>query len=282
MRILVVGVGRGSWEVRGRQLGAAIGARVTSSPTVADWKWADLCVIVKRGFESFAKTAARFGVPIVWDAVDFWQQPEENQTSVEDAPALARRCMGGITPALIIGATQAMAKALGGVYLPHHSRPGLVPTPPRETVKTVAYEGTKKYLGRWHGWLTEACEQRGWSFVVNPPNLAEADIIVAFRDGRWDGPICREWKSGVKVVNAMAAGRPIVGQSTAAISELRPACEIVESPHVQLNAAFDALAPRAARERVFTDPLAGVAKEYTLSAVAARYREILSAVRVAA
>ena len=32
MKILICGAGKGSWTMRGQQLGAAIGARVTSAP----------------------------------------------------------------------------------------------------------------------------------------------------------------------------------------------------------------------------------------------------------
>ena len=36
-KILMVGCDKGAWQMRGRQLGGALGARVTSKPTQADW-----------------------------------------------------------------------------------------------------------------------------------------------------------------------------------------------------------------------------------------------------
>ena len=46
MNVLMVGAGGGSWQMRGEQLGAAIGARVRLSPTTDDFTWADVVVLV--------------------------------------------------------------------------------------------------------------------------------------------------------------------------------------------------------------------------------------------
>ncbi len=178
-----------------------------------------------------------------------------------------------IKPTLTICATEAMAAACDGVYLPHHSRPGLTSAPVREDVTTVAYEGNPSYLGRWHGWVADACAKRGWAFVMNPASLADADVVVAFRDGPWDGWICREWKSGVKVVNAIAAGRPLISQDCAAVRELQPIGEVIESPD-QLSAALDKWTPRPVRQFVATKS-AAKASLYSLSAVAEGYLSLL-------
>jgi hypothetical protein len=78
MNVLIVGNGKGSWQIRGEQLGAAIGARVTSYPKAEDWQWADVAVLVKRAGMIYAPLAQAAGVPIVWDAVDFWRQPTDH------------------------------------------------------------------------------------------------------------------------------------------------------------------------------------------------------------
>ena len=128
------------------------------------------------------------------------------------------------------------------------------------------------YLGRWHQWLKEACALRGWAFVVNPPNLAEVDVIVAFRDGQWDGWMCREWKSGVKIVNAIAAGRPIITQDCAAAHEI--GARITED---RLDEALDLVSPLQFRlGAVATSNV--TAWQFTLDAVTARYRQILAGV----
>lgn len=273
MNLLIIGNGKGSWAVRGVQLGAALGARVTSSPSAADFVWADLIVLVKRAIHAYRDQAVRSGKPVVWDALDFWVQPAQNRLSQVDAVIQARRTSGeGVS---IIGATHTMATALVGHYLPHHCWHGLSPTPAREQVRTVAYQGGVVYLGRWEAWLADACAARGWQFVVNPPDLREADILVSFRDGEWDGWICREWKSGVKVVNAIAAGRPLIGQDSAARRELDVDGSVVETRE-QLDGELDYWADPWVRASVVyrSLPRAG---SFTVDAVAARYRQMLEA-----
>lgn len=273
MNVLIIGAGSGSFAIRGRQLGAALGARVTSTPSEADVTWADVIVLVKRAIHWFRDQAVRSGKAVVWDALDFWVQPSQNRLSPVDAGLLARRTAGeGVA---IIGATKAMATALAGRYLSHHAWPGLSPVHARPHVRTVAYQGGAVYLGKWAAWLAEACAARGWQFVVNPPDLRVADILVAFRDGEWDGWICREWKSGVKFVNAIAVGRPILRQDSAASREVDPAGSVVESRE-QLEAALDAWADLSVRDAVVLRSRKR-ACDVTVDSVAQTYRQLLEA-----
>ncbi len=271
MNVLMLGVGQGSFEVRGRQMGVALNARVSSAMTSLDW--ADVVVLIKRADPKWADEARRAGKPVVWDALDFWQQPDQNHLSPDAALSLLHEQIARYRPDLVIGATQAMASAANGVYLPHHARPGLVPAPVRESITTVAYEGTKKYLGRWAADAEFACTKRGWQFVINPPDLRDADLILACRDGNHDGWICRQWKSGVKIVNAIAAGRPVIGQPCAAWRELAPEGTLVDSPS-ELDAAFDQWTDRAERARV--SRVSSMRwPTWALHNVAATYREVL-------
>lgn len=274
MNVLMVGNGQGSWIMRGQQLGAAMGARVTTNPSDADWRWADLCVLVKMHGAKFAPAAHRYGVPIVWDALDFWRQPADNQSDEKRAKALLQAQITAIKPALVVCATQAMADACGGVYLPHHCWAGLESTPARVDVQTVAYEGNALYLGRWRHELEESCKARGWNFVINPPDLRQADIIVALRDGPWDGWICREWKSGVKVVNAIAAGRPVVSQMTAAFAELKPVGFRVDTI-ADLDVALASCALKSIRDLSASQVQA---RALNVQQAAARYQAILASV----
>jgi hypothetical protein len=276
MKVLMVGNSTaGSWQMRGVQLGAAIGARVTTTPNARDIAWADLIVLVKRAIVDWGPQLAG-QKPIVWDALDFWKQPEQNALDEARAMQLYRQHVARVQPALVIGATQAMAAAIGGDYLPHHSWEGLEPTPAREHVQIVAYQGAPQYLGRWQVWLEEICHARGWSFVVNPPDLRAADILVAFRDGVYDGWICREWKSGVKVVNALAAGRPLITQDSAAWRELDTFGTAIATPRV-LASALDVWADVGARS-VVVDEARAQAPAFTRSAVAAQYQQLLERV----
>lgn len=260
--------------MRGHQVGDALGARVTSTPYADDWRWADVAILIKRAGRRWASVARAHGVPVVWDALDFWRQPADNGIDEPAARALLAEEMQAIQPALAIGATQAMADACGGVYIPHHSWKGLEPIQAREGALVVAYQGNPLYLGAWKDRIKYACQRRGWVAALNPEQLWAADIIIALRDGPWDGWICRQWKSGVKLVNAIAAGRPVITQASAAFAELNPPGSVIESPE-GLDAALDAWADLEARRRVVEECRA-LAPALRLPAVADRYRTALA------
>jgi len=276
MNLLVVGSGKGSWAIRGVQLGAALGARVVGAPSDDDCRWADVVVLVKKAGIAWAPLVHRFRKPIVWDALDFWPQPADNSVTEARARAFLQAQIAVIKPALTIGATEAMAKAADGAFLPHHTWQDLTPSPCRDVITTVGYEGNEAYLGRWLKAVGAECVRRGWKFVINPPDLRACDLLVAFRDGTWDGWICREWKSGVKVVNAIAAGRPIITQACAAVRELQPPGSVIESPDL-LPQAFDEWDHQIWRASA-VDQATAQAPAYRLEAVAGRYRQLLHAV----
>lgn len=278
MNILMLGRGKGSWQIRGQQLGAAIGARVTSAPSEADWHWAETVILVKRADPTWIQRAHALKLRVVWDAVDFWPQPLENRATETRARQLLRRQLDVIRPDLWIAATESMARE-GGIYLPHHSRPGLVPTQPRETMQVVGYDGNPLYLDAWGAAIKAVCKAHGWQFIVNPQDLSTVDLLVAFRGGPWDGWICREWKSGVKLVNAIAAGRPIITQDSAAWRELQPAGSIIETT-ATLGPAIDAWAEHRSRSIAFAGSRIW-APQLRREAVADSYLQILGGLREA-
>lgn len=287
MNVLIVGSGKGSWEMRGQQLGAAIGARVLSAPVEADWKWADLAVLVKKAGERWAPLAKRFNVPVVWDAVDFWAQPFQNSLGEDAAKALLRATALRIGGAFL-GSTNAMANVIqGGQFLPHHSWRGLEPQAPRKESGglLVAYQGNAIYLGSWRPALERACAARGWRFAIADQShdigreLWRADILVAFRDGPWDGWMCRHWKSGVKIANAIAAGRPIITQTCAAAHEAYGPVTQVDDAET-LESALDYWAAPTARQEAYEMCLP-IAPTLRLPAIAERFRGILTAARQA-
>lgn len=273
MNVLLIGHGSGSWTMRGQQLGAALGARVTSAPTEADWHWAERVVLVKRAGLPYAARARALGLPVVWDALDFWRQPMDNRLPEPAARRLLQHTIDQIQPTLVVGATEAMAVAAGGSYLPHHGRLGLTPTPARETFAVVGYDGAPAYLDCWGTAIAAQCATRGWTFVVNPPDLAAVDLLVALRGGRWDGWVCREWKSGVKLVNAILAGRPVITQPSAAARELQPAGTILDSL-AELPDALDFWVDPRGR-RAVVDESVTRAPAFTVDAIAAQYARLL-------
>lgn len=275
MNVLIVGSGKGSWAMRGVQLGHAIGARLASAPRPADLAWADVVVLVKRAIVQ-ADAVHKAGKPLVWDALDFWSQPAQNGLSEVHARALLVDWQRRYRPTLTIGATQAMAEAAGGVYLPHHGHQDLSVIDARPCA-VVGYEGSPAYLAGWERPLHEACAARGWRLVINPPDLSAVDVLVALRGGTWDGWMCREWKSGVKYVNAILAGRPVITQATAAFAEIGLPGTVVTGPS-DLDAAFDQWAGIDVRGAVVQLSRAH-AGAYALEAIASAYRSMLVSVR---
>jgi hypothetical protein len=275
--ILFVGAdSKGSWLVRGEQIASALGARATLRPVRADWRWADVIVLVKRAIDRWGDEARRTHCPLVWDALDFWTQPDENHLTASECIAQVRKRKAQYGLAAVIGATRAMAKDVGGVYIPHHHRPGLKPTPPRDRVQVVAYEGTPKYLGAWKPTIERACAERGLQFVVNPKSLSDADVVVAFRDGKWDGWPCRQWKSGVKYVNAVVAGRPVVTQFCAASEEIAPRHTTASAPD-GFGAALDIVSLPQVRENAYQQALKQ-RQMYGIESIAKQYRAVVSSV----
>lgn len=273
MSILIAGGAKGSQVIRGQQLGQAIGATVQPRPGRYLGS-ADVIVLLKRAAQERGEQARKTGARLVWDVLDVWQQPEQNALPMAAHIARVRELQQQVGVSMLIAATQQMADDIGGVYLPHHSRPGLAPTAIRPVAKVVAYEGVPKYLGPWRERLEMACARLGLTFVVNPKSLSAADIIVAFRGGHWDGDVCRRWKSGVKYVNAIAAGRPVMTQPCAAFSEIRPFGTTVQAPDSLVD-ELAALMPAAARQQALEYSQTRAA-EFSLETVARVYKAILT------
>lgn len=277
MNVLFVGSGSGgSWQIRGVQIGAALCARVTSRPSPDDWQWADLVVLVKHAAEQFGEEAAASGARIIWDVLDWWKQPDDNQSAISDVMQDVRAMQKRHVIHKLIGATQAMADEIDGVYIPHHSREGMVPTPIRDRIEVIAYEGTPKYLGPWKQILEQTADMIGAAFVVNPKRLSDADVVVAFRGGKWDGPICRRWKSGVKLVNAIAIGRPVIAQRSEAFFETSPCGAIVTEP-AELMGMVQLFASAQSRRDVL-ERSRELAPDFTLETTVLRYRHLFDQV----
>jgi glycosyltransferase involved in cell wall biosynthesis len=274
--VLFVGCDKGAWQMRGRQLADALGARYTSKPTERDWQSPSLIVLVKRAAYRWATEASTCRAPLVWDVLDVWQQPAHNQRRPIEVALEIQAHARVIGVRRLVGATRAMATSIGGTYLSHHCRLGLQPTPPRRRPAVVAYDGSPRYLGSWAPAIERACARLGLRFVVNPSYLGDVDALVAVRGEEWDGEICRLWKSGVKYVNAIAAGRPILAQYGAALAEIAPAGAIAIISKVELPDAIEGLVSLERRERAF-ELGRSRASAFTVEAIASEYRHLLAA-----
>lgn len=285
MKVLIIGGGpeSGASVVRAEQLGGAIGARVHQDPwrdpNHTELEWCHFVVIVKRLKKRWNRWLARIQhvrKPVAWDCVDFWQQPEENDICHNLAIKSFNKRKGELGARLVIVATEQMQKDVGGncYYLPHHHRPTLMPTPIRDRVALVGYEGNEKYIEDLRPLIERECQARGWTFVVNPPSLAAMDIVLALRSGVWDGRVCRQWKSGVKYVNSIAAGRPVITQDCAAFREIDPPGSVIQV-EADLVSAFDHWSSRTHRQQAF-ERASAMEPMYRLDVIADQYRSLLA------
>jgi len=271
MRIAVTGRGTGgSFEIRGNQLGAAIGAEVKPGAHRLDDY--DCVVVVKRPVLPFSAGDAC----VVWDVVDAYPQPAGNSWARHQCLHWLETQVLAIQPDAIVAATDAMAADCGmfdlPVFaLPHHARPGLRRNPIRKEVTTVGYEGGVQYIERWRPIIERECKARGWAFVVNPRELADVDIVLALRDQAGYAP--RHWKSNVKLANAQGSGTPCVVARECGYLETACGAEHFADNPQELSAALDALtdyeARRDASERLFK-------AAPQLDRIAARYRAWLA------
>lgn len=273
MRILITGSGKsGSWQVRGVQLGHAIGATVCRDASAAMIRAHDVVVLVKRAPPRLLERLHASGARVVWDVVDAWPQPDGNHWSRIQALEWLHGQVAAIRPLAVVAATRRMAEDLQSVAttvlaLPHHARQGLRPRPVRDTVTRVGYEGSRKQLGRWREVLEAECARRGWTFVINPKSLADVDIVAALREAEGYPP--RHWKSNVKLANAQASGVPIVCNRECGYLETASGGERWADDATELVVALDSLTSALARQEAASQMADGAP---TLEAVATTYR----------
>lgn len=271
MKVLMTGRGSsGSWQVRGIQLGRAMGATVT--PEARDTAAHDVAVLVKRYTpDLLARLHAareREGLRIVWDVVDAWPQPRGNLWSREECLRWLRAEIALIKPDGIVAATYEMRQdcmefGVPVLTLPHHARPGLRRNPIRDQVRTVGYEGAPHYIARWRGHIEHECMRRGWRFEMQPAELSDVDILVALRDEVGYAP--RKWKSGVKLANAQGSGTPVVCCREAGYLENDSGGALWADDPRQLANAFDVLEPLAARRNAAAKLLAATPHLQTIA-----------------
>ncbi len=210
MNILFTGKGNmGSWQIRGIQLGTALGATIKPMATLADCQAADLIVVVKRVPALLLKNVLDSGKPWVLDIVDGWPQP--CYWNADLSLQWLREWLGYLKPAGIVYGTARMmddaANEAPHLVLPHHSWSRYADVEPifRQQVRTLGYEGNPQYLGRWHDVLIQQCQRRGLDFIMNG-SMRLADVGIALRDG--GGYPARWWKPGTKLSNLHALGIP--------------------------------------------------------------------------
>lgn len=222
--------------MRGEQLAQARADwRAVPDARMCDLGATDVVVIVKSIGTASLEALKRWGGPIAYDALDFWDQPKkfwlprsvaQRICDLESALALFRDHVRRIDPDIVLCPTRAMCDdvALLGwrtaVHY-HHFDPRLNDAPATGGNRRVLlYSGHPAYLGKWrlYAWLTSATS--GARFVssrrIPPP---PADAILAVRGGRHGCWLARRWKSSVKGATAMRLGLPLVAWPEAGLVE---------------------------------------------------------------
>jgi hypothetical protein len=281
MKLLFTGNGRaGSWFIRGEQIGHSLGATVNANAGPSDFRAHDLTICVKRVPLSRLQAMRASGRPWVWDVVDAYPQPESSAWSQDQAIAWARDQLNTLRPDGVIWPNERMRHDVGfdgpQCVIYHHYRPNIRRNPLRETVQTIGYEGSRRYLDAWLPNLSAECAKRGWRFVFNPTSLAELDIVLALRGGEWDGYVSRHWKSNVKLANAHGSGTPFIGSPECGYAETASGAEYWARDLGGLRMAFDWLTPLRNRESVSERFLA---KAYSIDEATKAYRGFLCALK---
>lgn len=278
MKILVTGRGTsGSWQIRGQQLGCAVGAFVEPNAGQSAIDAADVIVVVKRWDKHLAIRLLQSGKPVIWDVVDAWPQPLGNSWTIPQASSWIREQAKLIGAKQLIFPTAKMKQDVGmqGEVVYHHVRPGIRANPIREHISVVAYEGSEKYLGIWRRRIEVECEKRGWRFLVNPFHLADADIVVAFRDEKWAGEVPERWKSNVKLANCQGSGTPCILQKEYGYYETQSGAEKWAVCLTDLQTAFCHLASQNVRREISSKLKASAPQ---LPEVASIYKKFLERV----
>jgi hypothetical protein len=255
VNILFTGSGKaGSWQIRGEQLGSAVGAAIHPQASVQHIARSDLVVVVKRCPDSVLMELRRQKKQWVFDVLDCYPQPQCGFWSKRQSIEWVKNEIARLDPSAIIWPNRQMFIDCGddrpSCVLYHHFRPSISSHTPKARLLTVAYEGSEKYLDGWKPILADQCTQRGWSFVCNPSSISDADVVVALRASQYAGYAQVNWKSNVKLANAQGSGVPFIGQPEKGYLETASGSEIFIETKEQLSDAFDEVSSFEVRQRM--------------------------------
>lgn len=279
MKLLFTGNGRsGSWKIRGEQIGQALDASIKPYANCFEMRRADIVFVVKRITEQMAMDLR--GLNWVWDIVDAYPQPECTKWGRDKSISWARKEIDRLKPRAIIWPNRRMKDDVGfdgaSIVIEHHHRPNIKINPIREKIRSVGYEGSPRYITGWEEFIQVECKRRGWSYVVNPENLADVDVVLALRGAKWNAYAVNNWKSNVKLANAHGSCTPFIGAPEQGYLETSSGCEYWAEDKVQLSEAFDRLESQSARQQIADRFLeCSIPIEKPLK----KYRELIGALR---
>ena len=258
----------GSWQIRGRQLGEALGADIIPNATIEQQRQYEWVIHVKRFGDVYKPNS-------ILDMVDAWPQPEGNLWTREQAIEWGIRYSKPFR--YTIGATQRMRDDLGlSWHLRHHYRPESQANQISALCRTIGYEGSPKYISEWLPEIMRQCEQRGWTFLINPTNLDHCDAMIAVRGGEWRGYTTDHWKSNVKMANAIAHGIPLIALPESGYCESVVPFIPVNEP-ADIGAAFDQLT--IAKLYSIAESCDKVREHYSIESIAVEYAAWLQSLK---
>jgi hypothetical protein len=273
VRVLITGKGgqTGSWQIRGEQLGSAIGATIAPGASPRQMDRHDLVVVVKRVDPGLRESLR--GRRWVLDFVDGWPQPRGNAWGKDEAIAWLRGRLKELAPTAVVFPTTRMREDSGwkgpALVLPHHAWPKYQRQPVAQKIRRVGYEGAPAYLGQWRDVMERACAARGFEFVVNG-DLSTCQVGVALRDVT--GYPAGAWKANTKLANLQALGLPALVSPEEGYREFGSKAQTEIVCHEHVGPVLDMIAGSGIRRQ-----LADIAHATTprLDDVAHTYREWL-------
>lgn len=216
-----------SWLMRGVQIAQQRDTwQAISKPTQIDINRADIIVVVKRFDAALCNALRASGKPIVWDALDFWPQPEGGDVilpqNVTAAIHMIKPYLRKLRPDHVICANKRMERDVADLLntrcIYHHAR---LDARHVELGQTIYYDGCEKHAVKWLQTVREAAAPYGWDVKFGAPKNG-AGALLAVRDcnhGTW---IAHRWKSNVKAANAIMHGLPLLGNPENGYLETMP------------------------------------------------------------
>ncbi|MEM7547661.1 MAG: hypothetical protein AAF367_19210 [Pseudomonadota bacterium] len=280
--------------MRGEQIAACRASWAsTLDLTPTDLNGVDAVVVVKRTTPETLSMIKSYGIPLIYDPLDFWRQPKsrlrprsraQRMRSVAEVGPLFRAHFARYDPDLVICVTRKMAAGIASLgcrteVIYHHADPRLPDMTEYQRQradtgrdKTLLYFGNQAFLREWSGRIDAAARSLGARFVTldsgkgsyHDPPVADAMIAVrGGRDGCW---ISRAWKSNVKAATAAALGLPLVAWREAAYEETAPEAHWFDD-ETSLKAAIAAALSPDART---------VAQRFPVEAAADRFEAVIA------
>ncbi|HQQ62937.1 MAG TPA: glycosyltransferase [Pseudomonadales bacterium] len=290
VNVFFIGGGKaGSWKIRGEQIASTRRNWVCGETiTASSLKNHDVFVAVKQLRPQDAEQVKRAGKILVYDIIDAWAQPEDSLriANAEEARAFfAARWEGLPIDSCIFPDAQMQADLASLVphstVLYHHYYPRLKARKPRTHIRTIGYQGRKKYLGEWGDAIKDIAGHMGLEFVINPSSLMDLDIGFIARGGDYNGYMERAYKSNVKLANLMACGiPPLILTEGMAYHETWDRQESYFDSRETLASRLDALVNNAALRLSLREALLEKARDFQLPTIAGQYEKyFLSLVR---